>query len=87
MNNNGKLESLLNHDNTQLAIISLKSHLDLLIHEFNIVNFDSISWLKEWVSEPLPSLDNKCPIEIIGTDAGLALAKQMLYAAFHSVYQ
>lgn len=50
------------------------------------IDFDAAAWVGQWVHEPHPALGGQRPIDLIGTDDGFELVRNLLWRQQTSAY-
>lgn len=60
-------------------IDSLTTLVQRMVEEAgDTAGFDAHLWLQEWMSQPLPALNNRCPKDVLGELGGFDLVQSTL---------
>lgn len=49
-------------------------------------NFDARKWLEEWITQPVPALGGKSPLELLDNEKGIEQIKQVIAAMESNAY-
>jgi len=50
----------------------------MLAESGNMIDFNTVLWLANWLESPVPALANACPITLMDTPEGVAQVQQIL---------